>query len=639
MFSTFTVFSMVRLMASVSVVLGACVAGVSAHPDAEPLAEWTFVPAYVLPGNGAQTLGPRPRPPESPRDPIAYEPSPVSLYGYKANDRITRLMDGPMLPRGPFTVEMWVIDHVNQPVGALLAAKGFGPGDDVAWAVGYSDNKAVVRMAGGESGGGVFIEAPAHKTRDARRYWRHIVAVYDTMQVRLYLNGELVGTSDAPESIEYDAHAQLEIAGYLDHEPYMQIGNLVHSARIYSEALDGAHINERFAFLCEAVERGVLFPGRMHFTAGPYLNSATQTSMAVLWETDRAATGSISYGIGKDLTEKVELNDLKRIQEVVLDGLAPNTMYHYRVEAYDESGRSIDSGLLTFQTAVKDDEPFVFGIIGDTEARPHVNDRIAKMLWEQRPHFVVNCGDLTDGGKQDRKFQWTHEYFLGMGQLHSRIPCFPVAGNGEGDLYWYNRYHVLPEPEGYYAFRYGNAEFFMLDSNRSREQFKPGGEQYEWLKKKLSESTATWKFAAHHHPTVTSDEDDYGDTWKGEASPQGDTNVMPIMELYDRFGVDAVFFGHLHSYERSWPTLEGKVSEHEGVVYIQTGGGGGNPEDFRPAKTWFSQNQFRGHHYSTIAINGGTLEFRMFNTDGSLRDVMTIKKPRGGTAVITDAGE
>lgn len=617
--------------------LGAEAGPAEAHP-AEPIGDWTFVPVYTLPGNGSATLGPRPTPPKSPNDPIAYVPDPVSFYGSRASDRVTQLLGREDLPEGPFTVEMWVIDHVDQPVSALLAAKGYGPGDDVAWALGYSDSRALFRVAGGGSAGDASIEIPAPKTSDPRRYWRHLVAVHDGFQARLYLNGVLAGTADASVPA-YDERAQLEISGYLDHEPFMRIGNLVHSARVYSGALAPEHVGERYAELCEAVEAGVLFPGRMHFTAGPYLNSATQTSMALLWETDRPARGTVSYGVGQDLSNTVELDDLSRIQETVLTGLEPNTMYHYRVEAVDESGRAIDSGLLTFQTAVREDQPFVFGIIGDTEARPHVNDRVAKMLWEQRPHFVINCGDLTDGGKRDRKFQWTHEYFLGMNQLHSRIPVFPVAGNGEGDLYWYNRYHVLPEPEGYYSFRYGNAEFFMLDSNRSRAEFSPGGVQYEWLKAKLRESTATWKFAAHHHPTVTSDENDYGNTWKGEASPQGDVNVMPIMELYERFDVDAVFFGHLHSYERSWPVLDGDVGENEGVVYIQTGGAGGNLEDFRPAKTWFSQNQFRGHHYCTIAINGGMLEFRMFNTDGSLRDVTTIMKPVGAPTISDAAAE
>ena len=156
---------MVRPLLSVCLLLAAFVADAAAHPDAEPIAEWTFVPAYVLPGNGAQTLGPRPAPPQSPRDAIAYDPAPVSFYGYKATDRVTRLIDRPMLPEGAFTVEMWVVDHVNQPVGALLAAKGYGPGDDVAWAVGYADSGAIVRMAGDGSSGGpgreILIEAPA----------------------------------------------------------------------------------------------------------------------------------------------------------------------------------------------------------------------------------------------------------------------------------------------------------------------------------------------------------------------------------------------------------------------------------------------------------------------------------------------
>ena len=102
-----------------------------------------------------------------------------------------------------------------------------------------------------------------------------------------------------------------------------------------------------------------------------------------------------------------------------------------------------------------------------TRNKGHVNDLICKAAWGERPHFVLNLGDLTDGGQSGNRYEWTHEYFPGIEQLASRVAIFPVVGNGESDLRWYKHYHALPAPEYYYTFTYGNAQFFMLDSNRS----------------------------------------------------------------------------------------------------------------------------------------------------------------------------
>ena len=44
-------------------------------------------------------------------------------------------------------------------------------------------------------------------------------------------------------------------------------------------------------------------------------------------------------------------------------------------------------------------------------------------------------------------------------------------------------YFSLPQPEYYYTFRYGNAQFFMIDSNRP---LGPGTPQREWLEKELA---------------------------------------------------------------------------------------------------------------------------------------------------------
>ncbi len=600
-----------------------------AHPDhAEGLlGEWTFAPDYRLPRGADVGFGPRPRGPESPRFAMAYEPAAVGFGGLRATDRVTHLLDGDELPEGAFSVELWVTDHVNQPVGALLAAKGGGPGDDVAWSLGYLDGRAVMSVGTGRDR--VMIDAETEKLR-FQGYWRHIVGVYDGGEMILWVNGERVATGTGPSEVVYADGAQLEMAAYTEHEPYMEIGNLVWSARVVGEAMGADDIGHRFADLSGAVEEGVLFPGVFHFTAPPYLNATTQTSTSLVFETDRASTATVRYGVSHDFDREVTSDDAARLHAVTLDGLEPSTRYYYEVTVKDGAGRSVTTGPFAFKTAARAGEAISFAVIGDTEARPHINNRVAQLVWDERPDFVINCGDLTDGGKRDHRWQWTHEYFLGVGHLHARVPSFPVPGNGEGDLFWYRHYHDLPEPEAYYSFRWGDAEFFMLDSNQRGSSFGPGGEQYEWLKERLAASDAAWKFVAHHHPVYTSDENDYGDTWKGEATENGDVRVRRIAELYEEYGVDAVFFGHLHSYERSWPILKGEVSVDEGVVYIQAGGAGGNLEDFQPTRTFFKHTSFRGHHYCTINIVGPVMEFKMYDLNGALRDTVTIRKDGAG---------
>ena len=66
--------------------------------------------------------------------------------------------------------------------------------------------------------------------------------------------------------------------------------------------------------------------------------------------------------------------------------------------------------------------------MGDTEARPHVNRAVADAVWGERPHFAVLLGDLTDGGFATRRYEWTHEFFAGLG----RVGCTRANGCSSG---------------------------------------------------------------------------------------------------------------------------------------------------------------------------------------------------------------
>jgi predicted phosphodiesterase len=219
------------------------------------------------------------------------------------------------------------------------------------------------------------------------------------------------------------------------------------------------------------------------------------------------------------------------------------------------------------------------------------------------------------------KNDWLDNFFPNGHQLMSRVPLYPVLGNHEQDSPYYYQYIVAPKPEYYYTFNYGNAQFFMIDTNRDVAE---GSEQYEWLEWELAKSTATWKIAIHHHPPYSSDSDDHGDAFKS-LSTLG-TKARNLVPLYEQYGLDFCLFGHTHLYERSWPIKENRINMKEGVVYINSGGAGGGLENFTPTRNWFTLELQSVHHYCTFSVYDKHLVFKAIDHEGKLLDAFQMEK-------------
>ena len=264
-------------------------------------------------------------------------------------------------------------------------------------------------------------------------------------------------------------------------------------------------------------------------------------------------------------------------------------------------------------------------MISDTQSNPTVAQQVSARGWSHRPNFVLHAGDLVGTGTEPT--HWTEQFFPSMQGLIERVAFFPVLGNHEQDARHYYRYVSLPEPEYFYSFTYGNAEFFLLDSNR---EVGPGSEQYDWLARQLEASRATWKIVCFHHPPFSSD-DDYNGQWKGQRN-FGVPRMRALLPLIDRHSVDLVWTGHVHSYERTWPlTAEGPVPggfgrPDTGTIYMVTGGGGGSLETPGPIRPWFSNHVRYGHHFCTVSVNGSHLEVRAFDEQGRLFDTFDLRK-------------
>src|SRR5262245_22546918 len=356
------------------------------------------------------------------------------------------------------------------------------------------------------------------------------------------------------------------------------------------------------------------------FVLGPYLQFPTRDSITIMWETEKPGTSVVEYGTATPFTNKAEENKNVTIHEVTLKDLKPNSKYVYRVATTDADSKTVASKAYQFMTAVDDEAAFSFGIIGDTQKNPTVTGQIAKLIWERRPHFVIHCGDVVDNGP-DKK-EWEDELFRPCTELFARVAVFPTIGNHERNHAWYYRYFALPGPEYHYRFRYGNADFFVVDSNKPLLFVS---EQYRWLDAELARSTARWKFVYHHHPAWSSDDNDYGDTWRGPGR-QGDLNVRNLVPLYEKYNVDVVFNGHIHLYERTWPLRGGKVDRQNGVIYVTSGGGGGKLDDIGPLPTWFKAQVKVDFHYCYVNIHGGQLELQAFDHRGCLFDCLDLKK-------------
>jgi predicted phosphodiesterase len=355
------------------------------------------------------------------------------------------------------------------------------------------------------------------------------------------------------------------------------------------------------------------------FVIAPYLQYPTQTSITVMWETPGPGTSVVEYGLSVSEMKRVEGAKDATIHEVRLDGLGPETRYVYRVSSTLADGTTIAGAVLQFMTAVKADSAFSFAVVGDTQKNPRMTAKVAKVMYDRRPHFVVHCGDVVDSGPD--KAEWVHELFAPCAELFARCPVFPTIGNHEKDHAWYYRYFSLPDPEYRYRYRYGNADFFVVDSNRS---LRPESEQYGWLEDQLGRSDATWKFVYHHHPAWTSDADDYGDTLTGPGT-FGDPNVRGLVKLYEKHKVDVVFNGHIHLYERTWPIRDGKV-DPRGVVYVTSGGGGGKLEEAGPLPTWFKAQLRVDFHCCYVNVHGRRLSFQAFDHNGQLFDAFEREK-------------
>ena len=543
-------------------------------------------------------------------------------------------IDGGM-PTDAITVEAWVAIDMATRWGGVVGAIQDNANAETGVLLGYEGDRPAFAVAstGVDDADGLLTYLQADRPWTEGK-WHQLVGTYDGSVMRIYVDGDLAGESrEQSGPIRYAGDEPLAIGGYLDRNEDHGLDGRIKEITILPRAIGADEVRRRFDRHADLAALPPEVDNALEWMVEPFLCWPTTEAMSVVAESTRPSTMEVRVRdeAGR-FSETFRSEGRDRIHEFRITGLEPNTKYFYRVVA-KAGEQEIDGGLRTFRTAAPRGESFTFVAIGDTQSQPQVVKRIADLAYETRPSLLVHAGDLvTTGGD---KSHWVNHFFPNMRPLIDRVAIMPVLGNHEQDAQLYYDYMSLPQPERWYSFSYGDADFFMIDGNRS---LADRSEQLDWLDAALAASDAEWKFAILHQPPWTSDSNDYGNTLE-TSSKRGDMNARNITSTLEKHGVDICFSGHVHDYERTFPMIDGDVVpwDEGGVIYVTTAGGGGSLEDFDPANTTFGHRKARRHHLVYCGIHDGILEFQAMDEDGRLFDVLTLDKRDGRRSVARAA--
>jgi serine protease len=86
----------------------------------------------------------------------------------------------------------------------------------------------------------------------------------------------------------------------------------------------------------------------------------TDDSADIEWDTDENATSVVYYGLTTSYGSSETVGGYVKNHSVPLSGLAPDTLYHYKVESSDSSGNTSESGDYTFTTLPESAEPEMY---------------------------------------------------------------------------------------------------------------------------------------------------------------------------------------------------------------------------------------------------------------------------------------
>ncbi|KAI3948307.1 hypothetical protein MKW92_002540 [Papaver armeniacum] len=285
------------------------------------------------------------------------------------------------------------------------------------------------------------------------------------------------------------------------------------------------------------------------------------------------------------------------IHHVRLQGLEPGMKYYYKCGDTSLSAMSKEHTFETLPLPSPINYPRRIAVVGDLGLTSNSTTTVDHMV-KNDPSMILMLGDLsyanqyrTTGGKgvpcfscafPDAPIRETYQpRWDGWGRfvepLISKVPMMVIGGNHEIETQsagisfksYLARFAVPSYESGsnsnfYYSFNAGGIHFIMLGAY---VDYNTTGAQYTWLRKDLEQvdrKVTPWLVAAWHPPWYNSYSSHYQEFECMRQEMEG---------LLYQFGVDIVFSGHVHAYERM-NRVYNYTLDPCGPVYINVGDGG-----------------------------------------------------------------
>lgn len=292
-----------------------------------------------------------------------------------------------------------------------------------------------------------------------------------------------------------------------------------------------------------------------------------------------------------------------------------------RVEVRDL--REIATGALALPN---EDRSIKFAVIGDSGRGDAAQNEIGALMASFRQRFdyrfVLMAGDNIYEGPataEDYRLKFEEPY---KALLDAGVKFYAALGNHDDprqvDYKPFNmdgdRYYTFRPPLDVITRLDTGVRFFALDSTYL------DGEQMRWLNQQLEQSDSEWKIALLHHPLYTSGR--YGLAARGIR--------FALESAFLSGGVDVVFSGHEHIYQRS--------HLQKGILYFVSGGAGSlRAGDAKPSPL-MAKSFDTDYHFMLVEVIDEGLFFQAIDRKGNTVDAGALHKPGTATGAATTAG-
>lgn len=444
------------------------------------------------------------------------------------------------------------------------------------------------------------------------------------------------------------------------------------------------------------------------FFVEPYLQLGSQDpclSFEILWALPVAETRTCQLLIDQsqpairvDLTTRV----------INLEGVPPHVLYFAQVRGFNPGSKlqyAIELGgtkvfYATAQTPIaRESQKQRFAVVGDMGEGSEGQKQIADLIWQAQPALLAITGDVVYSRGRVK------EYLARLFPVFNGVPASPLTGapimrsviafssggnhcfgrrrsntqdslDDYADLYAYFIYLSMPlngpkkpgattsvpvlqgkdwrvqafldaagpryPSQANFSFNWGTAFWLVLDANGYMNWSEP--ELRQWVERELAASKADpnclWRFVNFHQPAFTS-----------HPKHKLEVEIRKLFDLFQKYGVNVIFSGHSHWYERSYPLGHNSSRKDKdgnlgldlsfdgvnrripkGIINIVSGAGGAQLNDGKVSRdptTWESftcKIVADRHSYTLCDIDGKTLTIAQIDEDGTVIDKVMVEQ-------------